>query len=130
MKKLFLISCLFTSLFALKAFADNGIECFSKTFVYNDDGTVSVVATTDWDTTIEGVYNSKEEAYMAVYGFIPAISWEAGGFDAYFNVNYPTGQTPLNNNGSVKQRGRLIYTVKEATEVTKDTGNKVRIRYK
>ena len=115
------------TLFASNALAEGSVGCNGKSFTYNADGTVTV--TTDWGD--EYIYASWEEAYMDIYGFIPAKSWEEGGFDTYFNVNHSNNNSSnSNNSGSVKQRGRLIYTVKEATEVAKDTGNTVRIRYK
>ncbi len=50
--------------------------------------------------------------------------------DEMFNITSPNNSSN-NQNGLNRQRGRLIYSVKEANEVAKDGSvNKVRIRYR
>lgn len=110
-----------------EALEEVGIGCNGKTITYNDDGSVTV----SWDEWGEEVtYASIDDLYMDFYGFLPPKTFAEGGFDQMFNIALPNNNSSNNNNGSVKQRGRLIYTVQEATEIAKDTGNKVRLRYK
>ena len=111
---------LMTSTMAL-AEDDNPFSCNEGTgFTYHADGSVTV--TTPWWGETE--YESLEDALEAVFGFVPDLNIE----NSKYNNIVPNA--PSNNSSSVKQRGRLIYTVREATELSKPTGNKFRLRYK
>ena len=132
----FLIAFLTTVLISASAQADpigpgdfggDGIQCSGKTYTYNADGSVTV----KWDWDDEGVtYDSMDDYYMDVYGFIPPKTFAEGGFDQMFNITSPNNSSN-NQNGLNRQRGRLIYSVKEANEVAKDGSvNKVRLRYR
>ncbi len=130
--KTFLIAFLTATFISAGAFAENneeiGIGCNGKTVTYNDDGTVTLT----WDDWDEGTtYNSLEEMYMDLYGFVPAATLAESGLGQYFNISSPNNNSNQSHNGLDRPRGRLIYSVKEATEVTKEGAvNKVRLRYR
>ncbi|MBR6408891.1 MAG: hypothetical protein IKS23_01430 [Alphaproteobacteria bacterium] len=108
-------------------FGGDGIQCSGKTYTYNADGSITV----KWDWDDEGVtYDSMDDYYMDVYGFIPPKTFADGGFDQMFNIT-SANNSSQNQNGLSRQRGRLIYSVKEANEVAKEGSvNKVRLRYR
>lgn len=104
---------------------DDNIWCGGQTFTYNDDGSVTVT----WDGWDEGTtYDSLDDLYESLYGDAPR-NLEGSDLALMFGITLP--QNSSNNNTSVKHRGRLIYTVQEATEVAKEGSvNRFRLRYK
>ena len=110
-----------TSVYAVAL--DNPFSCNEGTsFIYNDDGTVTV---TQWGNST--TYDSTEDAYTAVFGFVPPLTIEESGYASLV----PGNSNNNNTSGSNKHRGRLINTVQEATEAAKDVSeNKDRLRYK
>ncbi len=98
------------------------------TFAYNDDGTITVTVQ-DSDYT----FDSAEEAYEYIFGFVPVINLAES---EYANWEIPSGfslpsSSSSSSSGLDRQRGRLIYTVREANEVAKEGSvNKFRLRYR
>ena len=123
MKKiLLLVSFLAVLMFAFISSAEQRIFCGRHDIVYNEDGTVSV-----WRYDSEQVYDSIDDMFMDLLGYIPPKTIKESGYADLTSWNKGSSN---NNNTSTKTRGRLIYTVQEATEITKDTGNTFRLRYK
>ena len=123
MKKILLsLSFLLALMLPTISSAEQRIYCGRRDIVYNEDGTVSV-----WRYDSEQVYDSLDDMFLDRFGFIPSRTLGESGYADLTSWNKGSSN---NNSSSSKQRGRLIYTVEEASEASKDTGNTVRIRYK
>ncbi len=125
--KLFMTALLATIFFTsmnAKAWYNGEICEGNLVFTYNSDGSITVK---DDYANEEVTYDSLDSLYMAMYGFIPPKTLAENETAQRLNIPMPNN----NSNSSNKRRGRLIYTVQEANEVSKDGSvNKFRIRYK
>ena len=124
--KIFILTLLSLVCFSVGiCYADDDIGCGRKTISYNDDGSVTL----KYEGDEEGItYNSLNDMYMSLYGFVPPLTLEESGYKQMFNISSTSHNSSI---GSNKTRGRLIYSVQEANEVTKEgTVNRVRLRYK
>ena len=95
-------------------------------FTHNEDGTVTVSYW--WG---DEVFDSAEEAYEYIFGFIPALNLADSEYAGWITLSSANNSSPSSSSGLDRQRGRLIYTVKEANKVAKEGAvNKIRLRYK
>ncbi len=127
--KFFMISLFAALLFSVNVKAeegDDGIWCGGQTFIYNDDGTFTI----RWDGGYEETYDSLDDYYTEKYGYLPDKNLADTDFITIFGISLPNNN-PGQSNGLDRPRGRLIYTVQEASEITKEGAiNKVRLRYR
>ncbi len=127
--KFFMISLFAALLFSVNVKAeegDDGIWCGGQTFIYNDDGTFTI----RWDGGYEETYDSLDDYYMEKYGYLPDKNLEGSDLALMFGITLPQNSSN-SGNGLNRPRGRLIYTVQEASEITKEGAiNKVRLRYR
>lgn len=94
---------------------------------YGEDGSVTVQYTS-WGEEIIQTYDSVEDMLFAFYGFRPEMTLSE---DIRNLMSGGHNNNSNSSNASSKTRGRLIYTVEEANEATKEGAvNKIRLRYK
>ncbi|MBR6408879.1 MAG: hypothetical protein IKS23_01370 [Alphaproteobacteria bacterium] len=127
--KFFMISLFAALLFSVNVKAeegDDGIYCGGQTFIYNDDGTFTI----RWDGGYEETYDSLDDYYTEMYGYLPDKNLADTDLMTMFNISLPNNSSQ-SQSGLNRQRGRLIYTVKEANDIAKEGSiNKVRLRYR
>lgn len=121
MKRFLVFLLLFCSFAGAVSAEEKYIDCNRKSFTYNEDGTVTV-NTWRGDET----YDSAEEAYIAVYGFVPSLKISDSELNGLFQSANEQNSSSSNSNGRIKK----IYTVEEATRLSKPTGNRFMVRYK
>lgn len=121
--KYFVLSLILSSLIAFNSFAGKMIDCYQANVSYDAQGHVTL---TDDDGNVMGTYDSEEAMLADVFGLNVSSNWN--NVLKSFNNNY----NPSNNsNASAKPRGRLIYSIQEATDAAREGSvNRVRLRYK
>ncbi len=110
------------AIFVLGCFVCNqSVACNDMNIEYGDGGGVTVK---NYNGEVVGTYENIDDMFLQMFGYIPEMQLSES------SMTPPSNHNTTSSSSSNKQRGRLIYTVKEAESLSKPTGNKFRIRYK
>ena len=102
---------------------ENGIPSHSPNWPYRYEYD-------EYGNIIAMYYHNGGEYVLGFTSYWANPNWKANSQNSSNNGNGESDTTQTSNASNMARRGKLIYTVEEATRVSKKTGNTFKIRYK